>query len=228
MKKSLLMPSICNAIINSPHPTMPPSDYQNSARYYDLLVGSLVRGLRRTALHMCPPAPGASVLEAACGTAANLFLFQQAGWSVSGLDRSPDMLAVARRKLGATARIALGSTQGMPFASGSFDLALIMLALHEMPQPVRLGTLGEMRRVVKPGGKVLLVDFHTGPFQFPLGWINHTGIALVEHRAGGEHYQGYLDFMQRGGLPPLAELAGLGVESVTLAWGGASLLVLAS
>jgi ubiquinone/menaquinone biosynthesis C-methylase UbiE len=206
---------------------MPPSDYQTSARYYDLLVNPLVNSLRQAALRMCPLQTGMSMLEAACGTAANLALFQKAGWRVTGLDHSPAMLAVARRKLLPPARIYRGSADHIPFADGSFDLALIMLALHEMPQAMRLGTLAEMRRVVKPGGNLLLVDFHPGPVRLPLGWVNKTGIALVERRAGGDHYQGYLDFMRRGGLLPILEAAGLSAERVEITWGGAAALVLA-
>jgi len=48
---------------------------------------------------------------------------------------------------------------------------IAMLVLHEMDDSTRMGSLDEMKRVLKPNGRILLIDFHPGPLQPLQGWI---------------------------------------------------------
>jgi len=66
----------------------------------------------------------------------------------------------------------------MDFASGSYDRALLFFLLHEQPEAVRQATIAQTLRVVKPGGRVVIVDYHRprklNPLFLPMVGILHT------------------------------------------------------
>lgn len=195
-------------------------DYRAIAKRYDTLISPLNAGLRDIGLKMHPPEPGMDVLDVGCGTGEYLLRFQRAGCNVYGLDMSPSMLGVARGKLGDGARLHLGDATQMPFRDDQFDLITTTLMLHEMPQDVRMETLGEMKRTLKPDGRLLLIDFHPGKRSFPKGWIARPVITFIEMLAGGEHFKNFRRFMRMGGLPTLIPEAGLAVEKQKVVTGG--------
>ena len=98
------------------------------------------------------------MLEVGCGTGTNLDLFAEAGCRVSGIDLSPAMMNIARRKLGERADLRLGDAADMPFADASFDLVLSFLTLHEMPTAVRSSVMQEIVRVAGRDGRALFVS----------------------------------------------------------------------
>ena len=71
-----------------------------------------------------------------------------------------------------------GDSAALEFASGSYDRALLFFLLHEQPEDVRRETLAEALRVVKPGGKVVIVDYHRphplNPLYWPMAGIFRT------------------------------------------------------
>lgn len=163
-------------------------------------------------MQLAPPAPGLLVLDVGCGTGTHLALYRAGGAEVTGVDRSPQMLARAAAKLGPTSRLVEGEVTDLPFAADSFDLALAMTVLHELPSAQRPAALAEMRRVTRPGGRLLVVDHDPGR---PAGWRPRLTRALasgIERIAGGAHYRGYREFRASGGLPALAAATGLTVE----------------
>ena len=93
--------------------------------------------LRRYVVKVVQPSQGTRVLEVGCGTGSNLRLFADAGCEITGVDLSPAMIDVARRKLGEKANLHLGDAADMPFPDRSFDLVVSFLTLHEMPPAVR-------------------------------------------------------------------------------------------
>ena len=105
----------------------------------------------------------ARVLDVATGTGAvALELVRQHGCSVVGIDRSPEMLAVARRRLaehGLGTRIELheGRAETLPFPDGSFDAVTVTYLLRYVDDPA--AAIGELARVVRPGGTMALLDF---------------------------------------------------------------------
>jgi ubiquinone/menaquinone biosynthesis C-methylase UbiE len=78
------------------------------------------------------------------------------------VDVMPIQLRNLRRKLpkGTKARLVHGDSTALGFAGASYDQILVFFLLHEQPLEVRRLTLAEAMRVVKPGGKVVLVDYH--------------------------------------------------------------------
>jgi ArsR family transcriptional regulator len=77
---------------------------------------------------------------------------------VVAVDRSPEMLAAAGRRLAGARNVELveGDLEALPLADGELDLAVLSLVLHFVPEP--LTALREVRRVLAPGGRLLLVD----------------------------------------------------------------------
>jgi SAM-dependent methyltransferase len=77
---------------------------------------------------------------------------------VVSVDASPDMLEAARQRLKGSRNVELrqGELEALPVDAGELDVAMLSLVLHYSPAPTR--TLSEVSRVLKPGGRVLVVD----------------------------------------------------------------------
>ena len=78
------------------------------------------------------------------------------------VDILPIQLKNLAAKLPADDRVALmqGDSSSLACADGSYDQVLLFFLLHEQPEIVRRATLAEVMRVVKPGGKIVIVDYH--------------------------------------------------------------------
>jgi ubiquinone/menaquinone biosynthesis C-methylase UbiE len=98
-----------------------------------------------------------SILDVGCGTGELLFqLRSHLNPALAGLDLSSNMLEVARKKLGSSADLRQGDAESLPWQASHFDLVFCTLSFHHYPQPLQ--ALAEMRRVLKPGGTLLLAD----------------------------------------------------------------------
>ena len=106
---------------------------------------------------MCDAAgirPGRRVLDVACGTGALTLAVAERvapGGAVTGLDANPEMLAVARRKQ-APVEWRDGRAESLPFADASFDAVVSQFGLMFFDD--RVAALREMRRVLRPGGRL--------------------------------------------------------------------------
>lgn len=187
--------------------------YKKAAKIYDRYVEPFIAVIRQTGIKMCPPQEGMQVLDVGCGTGTNLMLYQKAGCKVFGIDLSPAMVKAAQKKLGDRAEISQGEASKMAYPDGSFDLVIGFLTLHEMPSQMRPAVISEMARVVKPDGRILLIDHHYGPFRFPKGWLYRAVVLFFEIMAGREHFRNHRDFLSRKGLPNLISTQNLRVVS---------------
>ncbi|NYH52076.1 MULTISPECIES: class I SAM-dependent methyltransferase [Nocardiopsis] len=133
--------------------------YDRGERIQRLVLGG-------TRARLCGRARG-RVLDVAVGTGHNLPYYPE-DVEVTGVDLSPGMLAKARsRAAGLAAEVDLreGDAQDLPFGDGEFDTVVCALALCTIPDQYR--ALSEMRRVLRPGGLLLLVD-HVEYTRWPL------------------------------------------------------------
>ncbi len=89
-----------------------------------------------------------------------------------------------------------------------------------MPQQVRVDVLNEAKRILKQDGRLLLIDFHTGPIRGFKGIYSKIIITISEILAGREHYKNYRHFMENGGLPNLIELCGFIIDDKKIVSGG--------
>lgn len=90
--------------------------------------------------------------------------------SLDVVDILPIQLKNLAKKLPVDERVALlqGDSSSLACASASYDQVLLFFLLHEQPEHVRRATLSEAMRVVKPGGKVVIVDYHRPVQRHPL------------------------------------------------------------
>jgi ubiquinone/menaquinone biosynthesis C-methylase UbiE len=106
---------------------------------------------------VCSRASG-EVLEVAVGTGRN-FPFYPQGVRLTGIDLSPPMLEFARKRagqLGVHIDLREGDAQDLPFPDASFDTVVCTLSLCNIPDDRR--AIAEMKRVLRPGGRLLLLD----------------------------------------------------------------------
>ena len=194
--------------------------YKKIAKTYDRYVEPSIAVLRQIGMKMYTPREGIHVLDVGCGTGTNLMLYHEAGCNVFGIDLSPTMVEVAQKKIGDRAEIRLGDASKMPYSDDSFDLVTGFLTLHEMPSQIRPAVISEMVRVMKHGGRILLIDYHLGPIRFPKGWMYKAIILFFEIMAGREHFRNYRDFLSRNCLPNLISTKNLRVSNEKIVSGG--------
>lgn len=134
--------------------------YRRWASVYDVGFG-LVSGMaRRAAVAEVNQDGGRRVLEVGVGTGLALPSYTP-DKVVTGIDLSGDMLARARSRIAATpmpwvSELREMDAEEMDFTDGTFDVAVAMFVASVVPNPRRL--LAEMRRVVRPGGRIILVN----------------------------------------------------------------------
>lgn len=114
-------------------------------------------------------AEGRDVLEAACGPGRGLGYLAARARSVVGGDLTPALVAAANAHYGGAPKAVVMDAQKMHFADASFDLVLLFEALYYLPQPLEF--LAEARRVLRPGGRLLIscpnpewAEFNPSPF----------------------------------------------------------------
>ena len=139
------------------------------ARSYDLLVWVLTlgrdRAFREKTLDLAQVAPGESVLDIGCGTGTLAIAAKQRvglAASVTGVDARREMIARARKKArnaGADVTFAAADVENLPYSAGTFDVVLSTVMLHHLSEQARQKCISEVRRVLKPGGRLLVLDF---------------------------------------------------------------------
>jgi ubiquinone/menaquinone biosynthesis C-methylase UbiE len=167
------------------------------ALWYDAFVWLMSLGRERSyrekMLDLVRLKPGESVLDIGCGTGTlTIAAKRRVGpeGRVCGVDASPEMLARARekaRRSNAEITFERGIVEALPFADGQFDAVLSTVMLHHLGRAARQQCAQEVRRVLKPGGRVLAVDF-ASPAKGRRGLLNRF------------HHHGYLSFQDLGAL----------------------------
>ena len=156
------------------------------ANRYDWIVQIMgfgqVSRLRRKTVEFAEVAPGECVLDVGCGTGDLTLLAKERVGStgqVCGLDASPEMIEVARRKAArkhAEVDFRVDVIERLPYPDGSFDVVLSSLMMHHLPADLKPIALAEIRRVLKPNGRLVIVDFK--------GLLKQQGVAKLVKAAG--------------------------------------------
>jgi demethylmenaquinone methyltransferase / 2-methoxy-6-polyprenyl-1,4-benzoquinol methylase len=213
--------------------------FDRVAGVYDLLNSVMTAGLhhrwRERAADFAQLEPGSRVLDVATGTgdlAIELARRVAPGGGVVGSDFSEGMLDRARVKAAAASALTVrprfewGDALALSFEDGTFDAATVGFGARNFAD-LSLG-LREMRRVVRPGGRVVVLDFTT-PTKPPLSlffglWFDRI-VPLLGHLAGDPEAYAYLPNSVKRFPAPLAlaaelERAGLREISYMLTAGG--------
>ena len=208
-----------------------PRMFSSIAHRYDFLNHALSlnidRRWRRELVRVCEVKPGERVLDVATGTAdvAIEFARRTAAGSITGLDPSGGMLEVGREKLARdpslAGRVVLieGDALALPFPPASFDVVTIAFGLRNLPDYDR--GVREMTRVLRPGGRLVVLEFlpPTGAARLVFRSYIATVLPVIGRVISGspEAYR-YLassigTFIPADGVRDL--LAGAGLASVT-------------
>ena len=106
--------------------------------------------------------------------------------SVIAVDGSADMVQAARRRLKGANHVDVrrGDMEALPIDAGQLDVAVLALVLHHVPEPVR--ALTEVHRVLKPGGRALIVDMlphDREEYQHQMGhvWLGFSEKTITKH-----------------------------------------------
>ena len=192
-----------------------------SANLYDYQVESLFLGTADAMRRQILPSMNAylknvdtsstKMLDLACGTGrfSSFILDNYRDLDLTVMDASPQYLELAKSMLSKYDQVkyAEGFGEEMPFPDDSFDAVTCVYMFHELPAEVRVKVVAEMKRVLKPGGKVFFVD------SAQRGEVKHEqileGFTVIAH----EPY--YLDYV----TSDLKELfAGFTVDNQDVNW----------
>jgi len=134
------------------------------ARRYDLINDLQSLGLhrrwKRRLVGLAQLGPGQRALDVCCGTGDVALALARTGAQVTGLDFSPEMLAVARRRAqvsNAPVDFVQGDALALPFADATFDAVTIGYGLRNLADFA--AGVAEMARVLRPGGRLVVLDF---------------------------------------------------------------------
>jgi len=160
----------------------------HQAFQYDIFANLLGTGVNRLnsrmIVEMAQIKPGDRVLDVGCGTGSlTLTAKNYAGptGSAYGIDASPEMIDVARKKaqrtgMEAVFEVRLIEQTGYPEAT--FDVVISRLVIHHLPDDLKRKAFAEILRVLKPGGHIFVADFKPPDNPF----LAHAALALVGHR----------------------------------------------
>jgi demethylmenaquinone methyltransferase/2-methoxy-6-polyprenyl-1,4-benzoquinol methylase len=135
------------------------------APHYDLINDlqsfGLHRAWKRQVVELASVKPGMMALDVCCGTGDIAFALQQRGARVAGLDFSVPMLRVATARNESDVSLMQADAQQLPFPDGTFDAVTVGYGLRNLASWQR--GIDEMMRVVKPGGRLLVLEFGKPP-----------------------------------------------------------------
>lgn len=141
------------------------------ASYYDTLVNVVTFGkarrLRSEIASKAPYQSGDRVLDVGCGTGEQAFLAKAvvgAQGVVMGMDASPNMVRIAeikRNKLQLDVQFNVDLIERISQPDNFFDVVMNSLVMHHLPDSLQLDGVAEFYRVLKPGGRVYIVDMES-------------------------------------------------------------------
>ncbi|RPJ18647.1 MAG: methyltransferase domain-containing protein [Chloroflexi bacterium] len=183
------------------------------ASFYDALANIVTLGqvgrLRQMTIEQALLQPGETLLDVGCGTGGvTLPAKRRIGdkGSAAGIDPSPEMIAVARRKAqraGLEIDLRVGVIESLPFQDDTFDVVTASLMMHHLPKHLQSKGLSEIRRVLKPGGRILIADMIKPSTSFRKGFF--TTLPL-HHRHAQFAAEDLLQLLQEASFEDMKQL----------------------
>jgi ubiquinone/menaquinone biosynthesis C-methylase UbiE len=185
-----------------PRPVTSGRTLDHAAEVYDWLAPLMTFGVEdacgQVALSRLALRGGEQILDVGCGTGKLTRRLAAAAASapgslVVGLDAAPRMIAVARRKAVGipTIRFDVGVAESLSYADGSFDAAVSTFFFHHINYDLKRRSLSELRRVLRPGARLIVVDVDTPTTVFGR-LCAHAGAWLFQQDEIRENIRGQL------------------------------------
>lgn len=135
-------------------------EYADAAARYDRRWAAYLHGSMELLRPWLAEGPAGPLLDVGCGTA--VLLDAMRGWGMAperyvGVDPSAEMLRRAGARIAGRAAVVCAPAEALPFGDASFDTVVSASSFHYWPDP-RAG-LREMRRVLRPGGRIIMTDW---------------------------------------------------------------------
>jgi ubiquinone/menaquinone biosynthesis C-methylase UbiE/DNA-binding transcriptional ArsR family regulator len=163
--------------------------------------------------------PIRALLDLGTGTGRMLELFAPLAQRAVGVDQSPAMLALARSRIDQTGlrnvQLRQGDIYAPPVERGAYDLAIIHQVLHFLDDPAR--ALAEAARALRPGGRLVVVDFAAHEEEFLREDFAHRRLGFTAQEIEGFLSEAGLDMAAKKDIPPAAGEAGKLTVAIWLA-----------
>jgi tRNA (uracil-5-)-methyltransferase TRM9 len=157
---------------------------------------------------------GGKLLDLGCGHGADFLPFKE-GFELYGVDYSAGMLKMAEkfsRKHGLEAKLSQGDLRQLPYGDESFDHAIAVATYHHLKSHAeQLKALGELKRVLKPGGEVFLTVWNRHQPRF---WFKPKEV-LLPFKVDGETIERYYYLFSYGEIEKLARQAGFQILKIS-------------
>jgi demethylmenaquinone methyltransferase/2-methoxy-6-polyprenyl-1,4-benzoquinol methylase len=177
------------------------NEYRLFAPIYDWVLYPFMRGIRHDVLRLVEQIKPDRIIDVCCGTGDQLRLFRRTGMNALGIDYSDAMLKVAARKSRGISCLKQDAA-AMAFTDHSFDAAVVSMGLHETGWEQAQAILSEIHRILKPSGKLIVVDYELTP---ATGSPARAGIHAIEYIAGNPHFSNFMRYLRKGGLEKLID-----------------------
>jgi ubiquinone/menaquinone biosynthesis C-methylase UbiE len=201
----------------SSRPASPTGRTIGTPRRYDFVTAVLFAGKRRKSFRDLAAKAGIRagdrILDVGCGTGYFArMLAETVGprGSVVGVDAAPEMIAHAASRSRAAANVTfeVGSAGRLSFPDSSFDVVVSSLTMHHLDRADQLPAVGEMHRMLKPGGRLLIAEFQAPESHLWRALLGPTGLAAMAHAV--PHVEalvseaGFAE-IERGEVPPVLQ-----------------------
>jgi ubiquinone/menaquinone biosynthesis C-methylase UbiE len=147
---------------------------------------------------------GKTLLEVGCGTGTDLLQFARGGALVTGVDLTPRSIEIARQRFAVyeqQGEFGEGDAENLPFPDNSFDVVYSFSVIHHTPDTKQAAQ--EIYRVLKPGGKAIVMVYHRSSLYYWLGLMMKRGVFGGElfKSSAAEIMSRYVEHSETGGRP---------------------------
>lgn len=174
------------------------SDDGQFAGLYDIAFNLVLKRVHHTIAHFAENYGCHSIIDLGSGTGAQCRVLAANGFSVTGIDASSQMMAVARKRTDDSVTFIHGDIRKATINDKVFDAANISLVLHPNGKEIIYEILQKSKTLVKPDGVVFITDYGVGTNCS--GRLSNGMIRIIESFAKPDHRNHYFEFMKHDGI----------------------------
>lgn len=181
------------------------SDEGQFAGLYDFAFNPVLKRVYHTISHFAEKYRCHSIIDLGSGTGAQCRVLVANGFSVTGIDTSAQMIAIARKKTDDSVKFIHGDIRKTTINDEVFDAANISLVLHPNGKETIHEILQKSKTLVKPDGVVFITDYGVGTYFS--GRLANSMIWIIESFSRSDHRNHYFEFMKHNGIDMLESLS---------------------